>query len=286
MSKTEGTALVLTQLENDPSTVFKALLNRDPFTRLVVRENPGAALAALQQGEEKLGLSQPAAARALDEVLETFHDLGRAREMMDANLMIERQVELIEAGGDLERSAAMIAGHDALHITLLNTLLNSTAFRATLATNVSENPDDDDNDDAEEDDPEQIALEVTLDTNLDRCVSVFRVARKLTENPCFTELLEADLGGLTLRQILMLAVWDTSDRPSNAEDVMASLMNEVGLDRDVCMDDLKQLIASQRILELNFEDAERIRQEILIRKNGDDKKPEQASSVEPTLDLG
>ncbi len=287
---TEGTALVLIQLESDPKTVFEALLKRDPFTRLAIRENPSAALAALQQGEEKLGLSQPTAARALDEVVETFDDLMEARTTMDLNITVDRQAELLTAGGDLERSAAMIAGYDALYVALLGVLVSSTAFTVTMTASVSiDDLDDDDvdgEDGAEEEETEEDALQDLMASNLDRSGAVYGFARKLTENSCYEDLLEADLGGLTLRQILMLAVWGISDRPSNVEEVMASSLNEVGLDRDLCVDELKRLIASQRILELNLEDAARVRQEILMRNDGDDEKPDQASSAEPTLDLG
>ena len=290
MSNTEGTSLVLVQLQSDPKTVFEALLKRDPFTRLAIRENPGAALTALQQGEIALGLSQPTAARALDEVLDSFTDPLQAQEMMDAHLTIDRQAELIEAGGDLDRVAAKTAGFDTLYVAILNILIASGASDTSdtedtaPAVIMANTPNDED--DAEEvdvKDEEEDALQTSIDSTMNCCVAVYRFAMKLRENPCFEDLLDTDLGKLRLREHLMLAAWNLANRPQEAGEVPADLFDNVSLDRDLCIEDLRDLLKSNRLFSLDLEEAQAVRQEILLSKNGLDRNQ---PSAEPTLDLG
>lgn len=293
------------QLETDAKSVFTKLLDNDSETRLAIRSDPSAALAALQQGEQKLGLSQQVAAKALDEVLDAYRDPVEARTVLDANMTIARQAELIEAGGDLDRAAADIVGLDTLHVTLLGILLGyngPTSFpvmQAPFSTAIPI-PHDDIQEDAElvasmgeepeseEDDEPVDELQSMMDTNSDHCIALYRFARKLRGNPCYQELLEVDLGGMTLREHLAYAAWDMADRPNDVGDISPDLFDSIGLDRDLCIEPLRRFLADQRILDLNLEDAVRARQEILMKHNGSEtgNAPDQTSSAEPMLDLG
>ena len=72
----------------------------------VVRARPELGLAVLQSPKEITGLNDSGAAKILDELVGFYEDPDEARELLDNNIQPDRQVELLQARGDLPAAAA------------------------------------------------------------------------------------------------------------------------------------------------------------------------------------
>lgn len=161
--------------------------------RALVLTNPITALERLRHPGES-GLTRMGEANVLDEVVGTFSDPAAARRVLDANLTRERQVELIATRGDLPSSAALVVDQNVVFEALLRELTEEIGeYRSAL-------------EDAIEDD---IPVEPTRVESF-----VIRAwALKYRDRDDWAELLLRSVGGLTVREHLVIAIWNDAGCP-------------------------------------------------------------------------
>lgn len=219
----------------EAGSVLRDAEQGDAHTFHAIMENQGAALAALQQDDAALGLSTRSAAKALEEILGTFTSPSEVRAMMDAYITPDRQAQLVAALGDLDSIAAITVGQTTLHLMLLHALANPT----TIATpNIGKQTD-----------PRE-----RIDHSASRQnIQLYRIAMVIKHNPCYEQLLNVDLDGLSFRDRLLVAAWVLAGRLKFVDDITPDFFDNVGLDRDIDGGSRLQIFLDDRRADLDID---------------------------------
>lgn len=212
----ENFALLIRRLESvDAGSVFREVLRGDAHACRAVKQNPGIALTALQRGDDELGLSLHSAAKILEEILDGCICSSEAREMIDAYLTSDRQAQLLGALDDLESTTANVVGINTLHLMLLYALNDSVTSTKPHRT-------------AKDDPCEHIDHSAAR-----RNLRLYRIAMAIKDNPCYRQLLDVDLDGLSFRERLLVAAWVFADQPKFVDHMTPDFFDNIGLDRDM-----------------------------------------------------
>jgi len=223
--------------------------------RALVRTSPVSALELLRRPGES-SLTRMGEANLLDEVVGRYEDPAVAREVIDNHLTRERQIELIAARGDLPSSAALVVDQDVVFEALLRELADDLG---------EEHPN-----------PVEADLEngvVTRHEQVDPFV-IRAWAVKYHERDDWEELLLRSVGGLTVCEHLLVAIWNDADCPQvfdeppvaghgegedddgDEEDeddasLTADIFSAVGLDPEEARETLTLLIEQGRAVHLS-----------------------------------
>lgn len=223
--------------------------------RALVRTSPVSALELLRRPGES-SLTRMGEANLLDEVVGRYEDPAVAREVIDNHLTRERQIELIAARGDLPSSAALVVDQDVVFEALLRELADDLG---------EEHPN-----------PVEADLEngvVTRHEQVDPFV-IRAWAFKYHERHDWPELLLRLVGEFTVREHLVIAIWNDAgcpevfdEPPATADDdyecdddpgddesyvrLTDDLFEAVGLDSDGARTTLSSLIGEERAMHLS-----------------------------------
>lgn len=237
--------------------------------RALVWANPVSALERLRRSGEA-GLTRMGEASMLDEVVGQYADPAIARSVINENLTRERQIELVAARGDLPSSAAFVVDPEVVFEALLR----------ELKENVGES-------DRAEDDfgGDTIVGHPEADPFV-----ILAWAHKYRERDDWTELLDRVIGEYTVRDHLLIAIWNDAgcpqvfDEPPEAtshgegddeddgEDegphgrLTDDLFDVVGLDSDEARNALSALISDGRAMRLSREAIDEAKSAIAERR--------------------
>lgn len=245
-------ALTKRELDDAESAgvLFKNLLRRtgdhEAVTALITL-HPETALAALQYGDEALGLTPRGSADILEEVVSAVPDADKAQEMLRDHLTPERLRELIAARGDLPAVVTDIAGLD----DILAAILSDISSGMIKPLHESDDPQDDDEDeDEEEDRPEPLeekdeedgddgdhvrpSVRRQADLAFDASAKPFLILRswaiKLRDREDFDDFLRMEIGHRTVREHLLIAIWHQAECPDKLAEIPPDLYDLFGID--------------------------------------------------------
>lgn len=241
---TDRTSLVHVNLSDpqDAKDVFQRILRGKEGSHealALVRENPQAALMALQKGDQALGLSLKGSADILDEVVGAVGDPAEARALMNSHLTAERQAELLQGRGDLPAVASEIVD--------LDVVLRAVHDDVRAAGGVSRGYADDD----EDLDGEGYGI---VNPRYGMMLVLRSWALKLKDRPDYPQYLSEELGSASIRDWLLIAIWHEAACPDDSEEIPFGYFDELGLDPLEAAQDLAAMLTAGRVPRIDASD--------------------------------
>lgn len=191
----------------DPKRVVAGLAGGDKNIKAAAAQNPSTALAVIASVHNQGGINLPVLARALDNTLGLIADPAAARELLDAHLTSELQAEMIAVRGDLPSVMVLIVDPEVVVAALE---LDTAGVEEDPSTTVS------------------IAL------------LILAWALNAKDREDWHELLQQEIGGATLRDLLIAAVY--MDVREKIEEITPDMWVDVGLDSIDATDRLQELL--------------------------------------------
>ncbi len=213
----------------------------------VIADEPQAALARLN---ETRALTDKGSADMLDEIVGQIPDTARARELLEQELPAARLHKLLAARGDLASSAAYVVSlEDILHAVFsdISELMHEDeADRQNFVQVIHRESSDGwtSEESLEFDDEEGDASAVVeLDINSPAPLYALRAwAYKLKDREDYEEFLGANMGGFSLLQCILLAVWHDTGCPEIVDHCLdAHTLDELGIDHDTANEAMLEL---------------------------------------------
>jgi len=252
------------------SDVFKDLLRQKKDARAaaldVIKANPSSALAALQRGDSVLGLSPKGSADVLDDVLGLFANPLEARQLMNDHLTPERQVELIQARGDLPAVVTDIADMQLI-VDAIREEIGATKSSAYITEGASAPAEEEEEDDDEDEEGAKSGNLITTDSGYVPYLIIRSWAMKLKDRADYTQFLDEEFGKHPMRRWLTIAVWYESHCPTGEdEDTLLAEFDQFGLDPAEALAELKLMIEDHVIPHLDVGEVEESRIEFSQRR--------------------
>ncbi|MCC7522519.1 hypothetical protein IT407_01825 [Candidatus Uhrbacteria bacterium] len=301
MSEHNSNQIVLKREMQNPATaglVLRKLIDRrDADGRRevmnLVKADPPLALAALQHGDDVLGLTPRGSADVAEEIIGAIGDDHKAREHVGQNLTSDRVAELLMGRGDLPSAlvdiatipqlieamrqdiapykdaneASILAPHASAEVVVLD------SDRVSTPVGTSDDEDDDEEDaliakpeggevfnDDEEDEEELVGDAALINDPYLRpgALLMFRSwAIRLRDRKDFAEILDQRVFGLrTFKTYLLLCFWAESFRPDDLDDVPDDCFDSIGLDPEEGRTELARIIKGGELSEIDLDPAE------------------------------
>ena len=298
---TEHNQIVLKREMQDPATaglVLRKLIDRrDAAGRKevmdLVKADPPLALAALQHGDDVLGLTSRGSADVAEEIIGAIGDDAKAREHVGQNLTSDRVAELLMGRGDLPSALVDIATVAQLieamrqdiapyrdvnessvlspHAPVESVVLDSD--RVSTPAGGSDDEDDEDDEDAlvtkpeggeafgdeeEIDEPVGDAALINDPYLKPGALLMFRSwAIRLRDRKDFAEILEQRVFGTrTFKTYLLLCFWVEAFRPDDLDDVPDASFDSIGLEPEEGRTELARIIKGGELDEIDLDPAE------------------------------
>jgi hypothetical protein len=172
--------------------------------KAAVRGNPGAALVAIGSMHGDKGSRLPALTQAVEKVLSTIEDREAARRLLDANITPQTQAEMTACMGDLGSDLQMVVGREVI----LAALEADAGFGEAHV--------------------------------VDALFQLSAWARNIKSRPDWNEILEGQINGVSLRDLLISGVY--GDANEDPDDISPDMWEQVGLDPDEGVERLNLLI--------------------------------------------
>lgn len=194
----------------DPKRVIAGLVADDPVIKEAACVSPSTALALIAQVHNQGGANLPVLARALDQALGLIPDLSEARRLLDQHVTHEVQAEMAAVHGDLPSVLVHVA--------------DPTVVVGALEL------------DASETDPNGITSVALL---------IRAWAQNAKDRSDWSELLEQEIAGVVLRDLLIAAVY--TDVGEDEEAITSDMWVEVGLDPNDASERLEELLKQDEL---------------------------------------
>lgn len=194
--------------------------------RALVRSNPDVAFAIVALPKEKSGLTDRGAADVLEALVGEFSDEAEVRGRINAAIKTKRQVELMQARGDLPSSAADVISPEVVISAIFEDLANEEWY--------------------------------------EKLFTLRAWAMKLKDRADWQEILETEVDeGWTVFDHLVAAVFLCASGDENSFDGVPEIepdrYDEVGLDRAVAEERLREMAHMRRLPRIKASELTKIR---------------------------
>jgi len=205
--------------------------------RKIIKEDPVFALEVVMRPSGTTGLTLRGVAEVLDAVVGQIEDPVVAREVIDATINRNRQVEILRARGDLPSSAADV--------------VDQTVILSTIITDIHN------------------------EENFEQMFWLRAWAHKLKDREDWDEILEMEVGNTTIKGLLVIAITLEGKLGANwsIEDITGDAFDEVGIDFAEGFDLLNEMIENQTLPEVTAIELERIKRNMAEKSEAAEKAP-------------
>jgi len=262
-------AIIISELndQDKAETLFRTVLNDGTDKKAilaVLRDQPSVALARLNYTKS---LTAKGASDILDEVLGQIPDAKHARELMAQNLSPERLQELLQARGDLPSVASHLAELEDLLQVILRDVSDDASEASDSSISISkkdvsfEEMSDAEEDEAREEVHDQPASSSRYSFDIHSPLPLLKLyywAAKVKDRADYQEFLAMPIGGLTVKDFLLMAIWQHAGYPDDLTDVSPDYYETVGLDSSED-ERLSTLINESNLTKFSIEEIESAR---------------------------